>query len=165
MKFGGTAVATGENIRRVANIVANSVEKDYRVVVVVSALAGVTNKLVEISEQAKEGDEKKQVDAKYYKIRMGYSINKGELVKMNKKQIENFFKTKNHDLSCLSICLVEFIAETGHNPILQEEFLKSISKNFEKVNEIIVKFGELREEYRLMAQRYNAVTLSFWPIR
>jgi len=59
MKFGGTAVATGENIRRVANIVANSVEKDYRVVVVVSALAGVTNKLVEISEQAKKGDEKK----------------------------------------------------------------------------------------------------------
>jgi aspartate kinase len=59
MKFGGTAVATGENIRRVANIVANSVEKDYRVVVVVSALAGITNKLVEISEQAKKGDEKK----------------------------------------------------------------------------------------------------------
>ena len=59
MKFGGTAVATGENIRRVANIVANSVKKDYRVVVVVSALAGVTNKLVEISEQAKKGDEKK----------------------------------------------------------------------------------------------------------
>jgi aspartate kinase len=59
MKFGGTSVATGENIRRVANIVADSVKKDCRVVVVVSALAGVTNKLVEISEQAKKGDEKK----------------------------------------------------------------------------------------------------------
>jgi aspartate kinase len=58
MKFGGTSVATGENIRRVANIVADSVKKDRRVVVVVSALAGVTNQLVEEAEQAKKKDEK-----------------------------------------------------------------------------------------------------------
>ena len=58
MKFGGTSVATGENIRRVANIVADSVKKGYRVVVVVSALAGVTNQLVEEAEQAKKKDEK-----------------------------------------------------------------------------------------------------------
>ncbi len=58
MKFGGTSVATGENIRRVANIVAGSVEKDRRVVVVVSALSGVTNQLVEEAEQAKKKDEK-----------------------------------------------------------------------------------------------------------
>jgi aspartate kinase len=58
MKFGGTAVATGDNIRRVANIVADSVKKDHRVVVVVSALAGVTNQLVEEAEQAKKKDEK-----------------------------------------------------------------------------------------------------------
>jgi aspartate kinase len=58
MKFGGTAVATGENIRRVASIVADSVKKDHRVVVVVSALAGVTNQLVEEAEQAKKKDEK-----------------------------------------------------------------------------------------------------------
>jgi aspartate kinase len=58
MKFGGTSVATGENIRRVANIVADSVKKGYRVVVVVSALAGVTNQLVEEAEQAKKKSEK-----------------------------------------------------------------------------------------------------------
>jgi len=58
MKFGGTSVATGENIRRVANIVADSVKKDRRVVVVVSAVAGVTNQLVEEAEQAKKKDEK-----------------------------------------------------------------------------------------------------------
>jgi len=58
MKFGGTSVATGENIRRVAKIVAGSVKKDQRVVVVVSALAGVTNQLVEEAEQAKKKDEK-----------------------------------------------------------------------------------------------------------
>ena len=58
MKFGGTSVATGENIRQVADIVADSVKKDYRVVVVVSALAGITNQLVEEAEQAKKRGEK-----------------------------------------------------------------------------------------------------------
>ncbi len=58
MKFGGTSVATGENIRRVAKIVADSVKKDCRVVVVVSALAGITNQLVEEASQAKKKAEK-----------------------------------------------------------------------------------------------------------
>jgi len=56
MKFGGTSVGTGENIRQVANIVAQY-SKEYRVTVVVSALAGVTNKLLEVACQAKNGDE------------------------------------------------------------------------------------------------------------
>jgi aspartate kinase len=58
MKFGGTSVATGENIRLVAKIVADSVKKDCRVVVVVSALAGITNQLVEEADQTRSKDEK-----------------------------------------------------------------------------------------------------------
>jgi aspartate kinase len=58
MKFGGTSVATGESIRRVAKIVADSIEKGYRVVVVVSALAGITNQLGEEANQAKKKGEK-----------------------------------------------------------------------------------------------------------
>jgi aspartate kinase len=57
MKFGGTSVGTGENIRQVANIVAQY-SKEYKITVVVSALAGVTNKLLEIACQAQKGDEK-----------------------------------------------------------------------------------------------------------
>ena len=58
MKFGGTSVATGKSIRRVAKIVADSIEKEYRVVVVVSALAGITNQLGEEANQAKKKGEK-----------------------------------------------------------------------------------------------------------
>jgi len=58
MKFGGTSVATGESIRRIAKIVADSIEKEYRVVVVVSALAGITNQLAEEANQAKKKGEK-----------------------------------------------------------------------------------------------------------
>ena len=58
MKFGGSSVATGENIRRVANLVADNVKQDRRVVVVVSAFSEVTNQLVEEAEQAKKKSEK-----------------------------------------------------------------------------------------------------------
>lgn len=55
MKFGGTSLASGENIRRIANLIKNYVEQSYTIVVVVSALKGVTDKLVEASEKAKKG--------------------------------------------------------------------------------------------------------------
>jgi len=59
MKFGGSSVATGENIRYVANLVTLNAKNDCRIAVVVSALAGVTNDLLEIAEQAKKSDEKR----------------------------------------------------------------------------------------------------------
>ncbi|NLD65813.1 MAG: aspartate kinase [Crenarchaeota archaeon] len=59
MKFGGTSVGTGENIRHVADIVAKYREKSDKIAVVVSALAGVTNSLLEVSCQAKKSDDKK----------------------------------------------------------------------------------------------------------
>ncbi|UCC59108.1 MAG: aspartate kinase [Candidatus Bathyarchaeum sp.] len=54
MKFGGTSVATGENIRHVANLIADHAGEDCRVVVVVSALDGVTDQLIQVAEEAKK---------------------------------------------------------------------------------------------------------------
>jgi len=56
MKFGGTSVASGKKIRRVAGLVAKHVGRGYRVVVVVSALDGITDKLIEAAEQAEKGN-------------------------------------------------------------------------------------------------------------
>ncbi|MGF3522291.1 MAG: aspartate kinase [Candidatus Bathyarchaeia archaeon] len=58
MKFGGTSVGTGENIRHVADLVTQYAKNSYRVAVVVSALAGVTNSLLEVACQAKKSDVK-----------------------------------------------------------------------------------------------------------
>jgi aspartate kinase len=58
MKFGGTSVATGKNIRHVADIVTQNTKNNCKVAVVVSALAGVTNSLIEVADQAKKSDEK-----------------------------------------------------------------------------------------------------------
>jgi aspartate kinase len=62
MKFGGTSVGTGENIRHVADLVTQYAKDDCRVAVVVSALAGVTNRLIEVACKAKKSDAK-QIEA------------------------------------------------------------------------------------------------------
>jgi aspartate kinase len=58
MKFGGTSVGTGENICHVAELVTQYSQKDNKVAVVVSALSGVTNSLIEVGCQAKKSNEK-----------------------------------------------------------------------------------------------------------
>ena len=50
MKFGGTSVASIEGIKNVADIIKSKQNDNSKIVVVVSAMAGVTNDLVEKSE-------------------------------------------------------------------------------------------------------------------
>lgn len=56
MKFGGTSIATSENIRNVASLIGDCSSHGYAIVSVVSALEGVTNKLIEAAEQANKGN-------------------------------------------------------------------------------------------------------------
>jgi len=56
MKFGGTSVANGKNIRHVAKLIADNRSEDCGVVAVVSALEGVTNQLIQAAEEAKKGN-------------------------------------------------------------------------------------------------------------
>lgn len=55
MKFGGTSVADASCIARAAQIVASAAQRT-RVVAVVSAMSGVTNRLIEAAKCAGEGD-------------------------------------------------------------------------------------------------------------
>ena len=55
MKFGGTSVGNGECIARAAEIIAAAARED-RVVPVVSAMSGVTNRLVEAARRSEQGD-------------------------------------------------------------------------------------------------------------
>ena len=56
LKFGGTSVANAENITKVVNIVAAAVQKD-KTIVIVSALGGVTDLLLQSATLAAEGNE------------------------------------------------------------------------------------------------------------
>ena len=55
LKFGGTSVASPESLKHVINIVKNSNE---RKIIIVSALAGVTNQLIEMAKLASEGNQR-----------------------------------------------------------------------------------------------------------
>ena len=54
LKFGGTSVGTIEKIKKVAEIIKNYKKKRYNVIVVSSAMSGVTNDLVKKSKEISE---------------------------------------------------------------------------------------------------------------
>ncbi|MEF2277558.1 aspartate kinase [Deinococcus sp. YIM 134068] len=56
MKFGGTNMGDANAIRHSASLAARSIREGVRVVVVVSAMAGVTNSLLRLADAAQSGD-------------------------------------------------------------------------------------------------------------
>ena len=56
LKFGGTSVANANNIKNVINILQQAIELDTKVVVVLSALGGATDDLLEAATLASRGD-------------------------------------------------------------------------------------------------------------
>ncbi|MGD8950865.1 MAG: aspartate kinase [Desulfobacterales bacterium] len=61
-KYGGTSVADLERIRNVARRVAKTFEDGNDVVVVISAMAGVTDRLMKMSAQISENPQKRELD-------------------------------------------------------------------------------------------------------
>jgi aspartokinase/homoserine dehydrogenase 1 len=57
LKFGGTSVANAENINRVIKIVQQAIKKNANTVIVVSALGGITDALLEAALSACEGND------------------------------------------------------------------------------------------------------------
>lgn len=57
MKFGGTSVGSEPALRQVLTIVQRAYAESHAVVVVASAMSGVTNRLIEAARQAEAGDE------------------------------------------------------------------------------------------------------------
>ena len=63
MKFGGTSVADTDRILHVANIVKKKYEENNQIAVVVSAMAGVTNDLIQKSKKISDDFPKDEYDA------------------------------------------------------------------------------------------------------
>ncbi|WP_289023673.1 aspartate kinase [Desulfobacter postgatei] len=61
-KFGGTSVADLERISKVADRVQKAHENGDRMVVVLSAMAGVTNNLINLARQASENPDERELD-------------------------------------------------------------------------------------------------------
>ena len=62
-KFGGTSVANTDRIKSVANTIIKCRDKGNQVVVVVSAMSGETNKLIELAEEMMRSPNMRELDA------------------------------------------------------------------------------------------------------
>ena len=62
LKFGGTSVGTVDRIKKVADIIRNYIKKKYKVVVVSSAMSGVTNDLLKKSEKISNDFDVQELD-------------------------------------------------------------------------------------------------------
>ncbi len=71
LKFGGTSVGTIEKIKNVANIIGTYLKKKYKVIVVSSAMSGVTNELINKS---------KKISSKYSEAEYDVLVSSGEQV-------------------------------------------------------------------------------------
>ena len=62
LKFGGTSVGTTERIQHVANIIKKEQNLGNKIIAVVSAMAGKTNELIELSNQISDDFNKREFD-------------------------------------------------------------------------------------------------------
>lgn len=73
LKFGGTSVGTVNSIQEVTEIISKRANKSAGLVVVFSAMSGVTNKLLEAGKTASEGKEEyleiiKNIEARHFEV-------------------------------------------------------------------------------------------------
>ena len=62
LKFGGTSVGTIDKIKKAANIISNYRKKNYKVIVISSAMSGVTNDLISKSKKISENFSESEYD-------------------------------------------------------------------------------------------------------
>ncbi len=62
LKFGGTSVGTSERIQHVAKIIKKEKSSGNKIIVIVSAMAGKTNELIDLSKEISEEFDKREMD-------------------------------------------------------------------------------------------------------
>lgn len=85
MKFGGTSVGDASCIRKVADII-RAAAAESEIVVVVSAMSGVTNKLIEAATQSEAGN-REAVDTIFSELRHRHDTAVNSLIHSNAERI------------------------------------------------------------------------------
>ncbi|HSA84155.1 MAG TPA: aspartate kinase [Patescibacteria group bacterium] len=147
MKFGGTSVGSAERIHDVASIVAQG-QKDGKIVVVVSAISGVTNLLVKAIQAATNKKQKELMDA-IKEIRLVHEQIIVELGLAGEKKEELQRVIDNHLLHVES--LLFSVYELGEITLRGRDFISSFG---ERMNIHIVSYA--LKERGLNAEPFNA---------
>lgn len=180
MKFGGTSVAHASNINKVINIVLEAKNKGHNIVVVVSALSGITDDLVMLANLASKADLKYKIIFKAICGRHDQAIKelinpknqKNVLQEINKKYSElekiakNIFRAHKLSLSALD-AVMSFGEQLSSYTI--GEAIKSRGTPCEFVDSRVViktddNFGsanvDLEKSYKLMSDCLKGKNLS-----
>lgn len=128
MKFGGTSIGNAERIENVGEIVANEYKKGSEIAVVVSALSGVTDSLIEIANRmiTTNGEGDKNLEAFIHKTRKNHNETITSVMKNNK-------------------CREDIIEKMDENLEEMRNALQYIKKSQELTpssNDYILSFGE-----------------------
>lgn len=94
LKFGGTSVGSADNIRRVGDIIAGYYHQNKSIAVVVSAMGGVTNQLIELGKLAVKGDQHYLVrleELKQKHLRTMTDLNQGQTHEEGHRIIDAMF--------------------------------------------------------------------------
>ena len=180
MKFGGTSVAHASNINKVIDIILESLKRGENIVIVVSALSGITDNLIMLANLALKKDLKYKTIFQNIYGRHNQAIkelinskNKEKVLKkINKKYSELEKSVKNifsaQELSLASLDLVMSFGEQLSSFIIGEGIKsRGISCEFVDSREVIKtddNFGsanvDLEKSYRLMSDCFKGKTLS-----
>lgn len=130
MKFGGVAVSTPENIERIIEIVKNARKnEDDGIVVVVSAVAGITDKLMEIS--------KKIVDVPSIAVEKEVDKFCDEILQIHQNLAEKSIKTKK-ELKKAMLKITNLVNQL-RTTLIGIGYLEEINPKF---TDYVLSFGE-----------------------
>ncbi|RLG92409.1 MAG: aspartate kinase [Candidatus Hecatellales archaeon] len=125
MKFGGTSVADGERISHVCNIIEKYLKQGNKVVVVVSALAGVTDQLVKACGLAGKGEKE---------------FIKGFIEELKKRHLETCrVAVKDEGVCRLTEKTVEDTLLELENVLVGVSYLREVTP---RIKDYILSFGE-----------------------
>jgi len=131
MKFGGTSLANSERIRNVAEIIKTRIEK--KPIVVVSAVAGITDKLIDLAKESSKGinpnQKKTEIINIHKEIIKGLNLNEEflteEFLRLH-DALKGIYLLK--ELSLRSLDLISSFGEIFSSKLLAE-YLNSININ------------------------------------
>ncbi len=116
LKFGGTSVGSADAFAQVARIVRRAWEQDPHIVVVTSAMAGVTDTLIRAAQQAAAGNEEPYRDARN-ELLVKHQLVAGQLIEDNieRAAISRLLDTKLREFErlCQSIYILGELTPRG----------------------------------------------------
>ena len=125
MKFGGTAVDSGKKIVHIANLIKSYHDKGNEIIGVFSAVTGMTDEILNVSEYVLKRDKKKIKDF----------INKTRAIHVG--IIQNCIRNKNYKAKALQV--VEVLLEEMENILNGVVLLTEVT---EKAMDYLLSFGE-----------------------